>query len=65
MEEFTEKFEDITAYSNQELYAPDERWKINQLTFRLKGDIENNISQQRFNIYAKMLQQCHVVENSL
>lgn len=29
--EYTEKFEDMEEYSSQDLYALDEKWKINKL----------------------------------
>lgn len=65
VEEFVEKFEDKEAYSSQSIYAPDERWNINQFKFGLRGEIEHNIARQWFDTYAKLLQQCYIVKNSL
>lgn len=52
---FAEMFEDLEAYSIQDLYAPDEIWKINQFKFCLKGEIEHNISHQWFETYGELL----------
>lgn len=35
--EFATKFKDMTTYSNQAMYAPDECWKINQCKIGLRG----------------------------
>lgn len=43
--EFVEKFEDMAAYSSRALYAPDERWNINQFKFGVREEYEHSISQ--------------------
>ncbi|XP_058766954.1 uncharacterized protein LOC131640584 [Vicia villosa] len=63
--EFAAKFEDMEAYSNQALYAPDERWKINQFKIGLRGDIDYCVGQQRYNTYSEILEQCYITEQSL
>ncbi|XP_058766702.1 uncharacterized protein LOC131640305 [Vicia villosa] len=63
--EFAAKFEDMATYSSQALYAPDERWKINQFKIGLRGEIDYCVGQQRYNTYAELLEQCYIVEQSL
>ncbi|XP_050897475.1 uncharacterized protein LOC127104332 [Lathyrus oleraceus] len=62
---YAEKFEDMAAYSKQAMYAPDERWKIDQFLFGLRGEISHSVSQREFTSYAELLRKCYVVENSL
>ncbi|XP_050916725.1 uncharacterized protein LOC127131878 [Lathyrus oleraceus] len=62
---YAEKFEDMVAYSRQIAYAPDERWKIDQFVFGLRGEISHSVSQREFTSYAELLRQCYVAENSL
>ncbi|XP_050875590.1 uncharacterized protein LOC127079224 [Lathyrus oleraceus] len=62
---YAEKFEDMAAYSRQAAYAPDERWKIDQFLFGLRGEISHSVSQREFTYYAKLLRQCYVAENNL
>lgn len=59
------KFKDISAYSNQSIYASNEWWKINQFMFGLRGEIEHIMAQWYFNTYAELLRQCYVVEYNL
>ncbi|XP_050889269.1 uncharacterized protein LOC127094484 [Lathyrus oleraceus] len=42
---YAEKFEEMAAYSRWATYAPDERWKIDQFIFRLRGEISHSVSQ--------------------
>ncbi|KAI5401336.1 hypothetical protein KIW84_065982 [Lathyrus oleraceus] len=37
--EYVEKYEDMAANSRKMVYAPDERWEIDQFLFGLKADI--------------------------
>lgn len=46
MAEFLENIEYMETYSSQTLYALDERWKINQFKFGLRGDIEHIVADQ-------------------
>lgn len=62
---YAEKFEDMATYSRQVAYAPDERWKIDQFLFGLRGEISHSDSQREFTSYAKLLRKCYVAENSL
>ncbi|XP_050916052.1 uncharacterized protein LOC127131158 [Lathyrus oleraceus] len=62
---YAEKFQDMAAYSRQAAYAPDEKWKIDQFLFGLRGEISHNVSQREFTTYAELLRQCYVAENSL
>ncbi|XP_050875233.1 uncharacterized protein LOC127078856 [Lathyrus oleraceus] len=62
---YAEKFEDMAAYSRQAAYAPDERWKIDQFVFGLRGEISHSVSQREFTTYVELLRQCYVDENSL
>ncbi|XP_050888516.1 uncharacterized protein LOC127093616 [Lathyrus oleraceus] len=62
---YAEKLEDMAAYSRHAIYAPDEKWKINQFLFGLRGEISHSISQREFTTYAELLRQCYVTENSL
>ncbi|XP_050902140.1 uncharacterized protein LOC127111333 [Lathyrus oleraceus] len=62
---YAEKFEDMTAYSRQAEYAPDEKWKIDQFLFGLRGEISHSVSQREFTTYAELLRQCYVAENNL
>lgn len=55
----------METYSNQALYAPNERRKINQFKFGVMGDIEPNIAHQRLDTYVELLQQWYVAEKSL
>lgn len=63
--EYAEKFEDMAAYSRQAIYAPDEKWKVDQFLFGLRGEISHSVSQREFTTYAELLRQCYVAENSL
>lgn len=63
--EFAAKFKDMVAYSSQALYAPDERWKINQFNIGLQGEMEHNVGKQCYNTYVELLKQCYIVEYSL
>lgn len=60
-----EKFEDMAPYSRQDAYASDEKWKINQFLFGLRGEISHSVSQREFTTYVELLRQCYVAENSL
>lgn len=62
---YGENFEDMTTYSRQVMHAPDEKWKINQFMFGLRGEIEYNVSQREFTIYIELLGHHYVAENSL
>ncbi|XP_050877280.1 uncharacterized protein LOC127081032 [Lathyrus oleraceus] len=62
---YGKKFEDMAAYSRRAEYAPDEKWKIDQLLFGLRGEISHSVSQREFTTYAELLRQCYVAENSL
>ncbi|XP_050888517.1 uncharacterized protein LOC127093617 [Lathyrus oleraceus] len=62
---YAEKLEDMVAYSRQVVYAPEEKWKIDQFLFGLRGEISHSISQREFTTYAELLRQCYVTENSL
>ncbi|XP_050909073.1 uncharacterized protein LOC127122837 [Lathyrus oleraceus] len=62
---YAKKFEDVAAYSRQAMYAPDEKWKIDQFLFGLRGEISHSVSQREFTTYAELLRQCYVAENSL
>ncbi|XP_050902204.1 uncharacterized protein LOC127112054, partial [Lathyrus oleraceus] len=62
---YAEKFEDMAAYSRQAAYALDERWKIDQFLFGLRGENSHSVSQREFTSYAELLRQCYVAENSL
>ncbi|XP_050897996.1 uncharacterized protein LOC127104900 [Lathyrus oleraceus] len=62
---YAEKFEDMAAYSRQAMYAPDERWKIDQFLSGLRGEISHSVSQREFTTYDELLRQCYVAENSL
>ncbi|XP_050876633.1 uncharacterized protein LOC127080349 [Lathyrus oleraceus] len=62
---YSKKFEDMAAYSRQAAYAPDERWKIDQFIFGLRGEISHSASQREFKTYAELLRKCYVAENSL
>ncbi|XP_050916204.1 uncharacterized protein LOC127131323 [Lathyrus oleraceus] len=55
----------MAAYSRQADYAPDEKWKIDQFLFGLRGEVSHSVSQREFTTYAKLLRQCYVAENSL
>ncbi|XP_050898344.1 uncharacterized protein LOC127105218 [Lathyrus oleraceus] len=62
---YAEKFEDMAAYSRQVVYAPDEKWKIDQFLFGLRGEISHSVSQREFTTYDEFLRQFYVAENSL
>ncbi|XP_050915453.1 uncharacterized protein LOC127130499 [Lathyrus oleraceus] len=62
---YAEKFEDMDAYSRQAAYAPDERWKIDEFLFGLRGEISHSVSQREFTSYAELLRQWYVTDNSL
>ncbi|XP_050916154.1 uncharacterized protein LOC127131269 [Lathyrus oleraceus] len=62
---YAEKFEDMAAYSIQAEYAPDEKWKIDQFLFGLRGEISHSVSQREFTTYAELLRQCSMAETSL
>jgi hypothetical protein len=62
---YAEKFEDMVAYSRQAMYTPDEKWKIDQFLFGLRGEISHSVSQREFTTYVELLRQCYVAENSL
>ncbi|XP_050875592.1 uncharacterized protein LOC127079226 [Lathyrus oleraceus] len=62
---YAENFEDMAAYSRQAVYAPDEKWMIDQFLFGLRGEISHSVSQREFTTYAELLRQCYVAENSL
>ncbi|XP_050920379.1 uncharacterized protein LOC127138016 [Lathyrus oleraceus] len=47
--DYAEKFKDMDAYSRKAMYAPDEKWKVDQFLFGLK----------------ELLRQCYVAGNSL
>ncbi|XP_050877001.1 uncharacterized protein LOC127080742 [Lathyrus oleraceus] len=52
---YAEKFEDMDAYSRQAEYTPDERWKIDQFLFGLRGEISHSVSQRESTTYAELL----------
>ncbi|XP_050895726.1 uncharacterized protein LOC127102399 [Lathyrus oleraceus] len=62
---YAEKFEDMAAYFRQAMYTPDEKWKIDQFLFGLRGEISHSVSQREFTTYAELLRQCYMAENSL
>ncbi|XP_050877271.1 uncharacterized protein LOC127081024 [Lathyrus oleraceus] len=62
---YGEKFKYMAAYSRQATYTPDERWKIDQFLFCMRGEISHSVSQREFTTYAELLRQCYVAENSL
>ncbi|XP_050919253.1 uncharacterized protein LOC127136776 [Lathyrus oleraceus] len=62
---YAEKFKDMASYSRQVAYAPNERWKIDQFLFDLRGEISHSISQRELTSYVELLRQCYVTENSL
>ncbi|XP_050902755.1 uncharacterized protein LOC127115201 [Lathyrus oleraceus] len=62
---YANKFKDMTAYSRQAAYAPDERWKVDQFLFGMRGEISHSVSQREFTTYAELLRQRYVAENSL
>lgn len=53
--EYAKKFEDITAYSMQAMYAPDEKWKVYQSMFGLRGEISHSFSQREFTTCVELL----------
>lgn len=53
--EYAENFKDIDAYYNQDIYTPDEHWKINKFMFGLRGEIEHSVAQQHLSTYHEML----------
>lgn len=55
MVEYAKKFEDMVGYSNQDVYAPNKKWKINQLMFGLRGEIEYSVAQHQFDTYVVLL----------
>lgn len=63
--EFVENIEDMEAYSNQAMYALDERRKINQFKIILRGEIEHSVAQLCYNTYVELLEQCYMGEHSL
>lgn len=65
MAELIKKIEDMGTYSNQAMYARDERWKVNQYKFKIRGEIGHNVSQQKFDTYVALLQQWYIAENNL
>ncbi|XP_050920554.1 uncharacterized protein LOC127138206 [Lathyrus oleraceus] len=62
---YAKKFEDMASYSRKVAYAPDERWKIDQFLFGLRGEISHSVSQREFTSYVELLRQCYVAENNL
>ncbi|XP_050878698.1 uncharacterized protein LOC127082494 [Lathyrus oleraceus] len=62
---YAKKFEDMATYSRQTEYAPNEKWKIDQSLFGLRGEISHSVSQREITTYAELLRQCYVAENSL
>ncbi|XP_050915640.1 uncharacterized protein LOC127130715 [Lathyrus oleraceus] len=62
---YAEKFEDMATYFLQAVYAPDEKWKVDQFLFGLRGEISHCVSQREFTTYVELLRQCYVDENSL
>ncbi|KAI5426315.1 hypothetical protein KIW84_031930 [Lathyrus oleraceus] len=54
-----------TFLDKQAEYAPDEKWKIDQFLFGLRGKIYHSVSQRGFTTYGELLRQCYVAENSL
>ncbi|XP_050876973.1 uncharacterized protein LOC127080716 [Lathyrus oleraceus] len=52
---YAEKFEDMVVYFRQAVYTPDEKWKIDQFLFGLKGEISHSVSQREFITYAELL----------
>lgn len=41
---YVEKSEDMASNSRKMVYAPDERWEIDQFLFGLRADIYHNVS---------------------
>lgn len=62
---YAKKFEDMDAYSRQVASAPDEKWKIDQFLFGLRGEISHSVPQREFTTYAELLRQCYMAENRL
>lgn len=44
VDEYAEKFEDMAAYFRQAMYALDEKWKVDQFLFGLRGEISHSVS---------------------
>lgn len=63
--EYAEKFENIVVYFGKDVYAPDEKLKVNQYVFGLRDKISHIVSQREFTTYAKLLRQFYVVEDGL
>lgn len=55
----------MKSYSNQTLYALNERWKINKFKIGLRREIEHNVGQQLYYTYAKLIEKCYIAEHSL
>lgn len=55
----------MAAYSSQAMYAPYEKWKIDQLMFGLRDEFSHNVYHREFTTYAEPLRQCYIAENSL
>lgn len=63
--EYAENFENMVDYSRKVVYAPDEKWKMDQFMFGLRGEIYHIIYHREFTNYAELLRQCYVAKNSL
>ncbi|XP_050895664.1 uncharacterized protein LOC127102328 [Lathyrus oleraceus] len=62
---YAEKFEDMADYSRKTVYAPNEKWKIDQFLFSLRGENSHSVSQREFTTYVELIRQCYVADNSL
>ncbi|XP_050876879.1 uncharacterized protein LOC127080606 [Lathyrus oleraceus] len=62
---YAEKFEDMDDYSTQAVYAPVEKWRIDNFLFGLRGEISHSVSQRESTTYAELLRKCYVAENNL
>lgn len=48
------------------MYASDEKWKVDQFLFGLRGgEISHSVSQRELITYVELLRQYYVAENSL
>lgn len=62
---YAEKFENVVVYSRKAVYAPDDKWKVDQFIFGLRVEIADSVSHRELTTYAKLLRQCYVVEDDL
>lgn len=53
---YAERFKDMVAYSKQAMYAPNEKWKVDQFMLGLTGKISRSVFSKRVHYL------CEVVE---